>query len=99
MPLHMLEWMIYHHNFYTKEKYMISLIINLLVGGIAGWLAGKIMNNQGSMLRNTILGIIGGTVGGLVLGLIGIHGSGFIGNIAVSVVGSCIVIWLVDKIR
>lgn len=77
----------------------MSLIISLLVGGIAGWLAGKIMNNQGGIIRNIILGIIGGFVGNLVLGLIGIHGSGFIGSIVVAVVGSCIVIWLVNKIK
>ena len=40
-----------------------------------------------------------GVVGDIVLGLIGIHGSGFIGGIIVSVVGACILIWLSGKLR
>lgn len=77
---------------------MFGLIIGLFTGGIAGWLARKIMNNEGSVLRNILLGIVGGIVGNVVLGLIGIHGSGLIGSIIVAVVGSCIVIWLVNNL-
>ena len=74
---------------------MFGLIIGLLIGGIAGWLAGKVMNSEGGMMRNIILG---GIVGNAVLGMIGIHGSGFIGKIIVALVGSCIVIWLVNNL-
>lgn len=56
------------------------------------------MNNEGSMLRNILLGIVGGVVGNVVLGLIGIHGRGFIGSIIVAVIGSCIIIWLVNNL-
>lgn len=76
---------------------MISIIVSLLVAGIAGWLTGKIMNVDGNMVLNVILGMVGGVVGNIVLSLIGIHGSGFVGNIIVAVIGSCIVIWLVNK--
>ena len=77
---------------------MFGLIIGQLIGGIAGWLAGKVMNSEGGMMRNIILGIVGGIVGNAVLGMIGIHGSGFIGKIIVALVGSCIVIWLVNNL-
>ena len=50
------------------------------------------------MVRNILLGIVGGIVGNVVLGFIGIHGSGLIGSIIVSVIGSCIIIWLVNNL-
>lgn len=70
----------------------MHLIGNLVVGGISGWLAGKIMKSEGTLVRNIVLGLVGGLVGGIALGIIGISGHGFIGNIIVSVVGACICI-------
>lgn len=71
----------------------MHLISSLVVGGLSGWIAGKIMDKKGGLLRNIILGILGGIVGGIVLGIIGISGHGFIGNMIVSVVGACILIF------
>ena len=76
----------------------LGLIGTLVVGALAGWLASKIMNNQGSLVRNVILGVVGGIVGRLVLGIVAISGSGFFGNLIVSAIGACIVIWLVNSI-
>ena len=78
---------------------MLRIIITLVIGGIAGWIAGKLMDSEGSVIRNIILGLVGGGVGNFVLGLIGIHGSGLIGGSLVSVLGACILIWLFKKIR
>lgn len=78
---------------------MIAFLVNLIVGGVAGWLAGKLMNSEGSVLRNVILGLFGGVVGDLVLGLVGISGSGMIGGMFVSVIGACILIWLGRKLN
>ena len=77
---------------------LIGLLIALVLGGISGWLAGKIMGSDGTVLRNIILGIVGGVVGSVVLGLFGLGGSGYIGTIVVSVIGACILIWLVRLI-
>ena len=41
----------------------LGLIGTLVVGALAGWLASKIMDNQGGLIRNIILGIVGGIVG------------------------------------
>lgn len=78
---------------------MISILVSLIVAGIAGWLTCKLMNMDGNIVLNVFLGILGGTVGSILLSFVGIHGSGFIGNVIVSVIGSCIVVWLVNKIR
>ncbi len=71
--------------------------MNLVLGGIAGWLAGKIMKSEGGIIRNVIIGIVGGIVGSVLLGIIGIGGSGIIGGLIVSVFGACLLIWVVDK--
>ncbi len=70
----------------------MQIIISIITGGIAGWLAGKLMKSNFSILGNICIGLVGGIVGGLLLSLIGLSGSGFIGNIVVGVVGACILI-------
>lgn len=76
-----------------------ALFCTLLSGGIAGWLAGLIMNSDGSVVRNIVLGLVGGVVGSIVLGLIGIQGRGLIGGTVVSVIGACILIWISRKLH
>lgn len=71
-----------------------AIIIGIAIGAISGWLAGKIMKSEGSLLRNIILGIVGGFVGSFLLGLVGISGAGYIGSIIVSVIGACVLIWV-----
>ena len=77
---------------------IMGILWTLFLGGIAGWIACKFMNSEGSMVKNIILGLIGGVVGSVVLGIIGIHGSGLIGGTIVSVVGACLLIWLGRKL-
>ena len=77
---------------------IFAWIINLFFGGLAGWIAGKLMNSDGSMLRNIILGLVGGVVGSIVLGIFGIHGTGRIGGTIASIVGACILIWISNRL-
>ncbi len=77
---------------------LVGILISLALGAISGWIAGKLMESDGSLLRNIILGILGGVVGSIVLGLVGLGGSGYIGTIIVSVVGACLLIWVVRLI-
>lgn len=68
----------------------------IIVGAIAGWLAGKIMKGGGfGLLVNIILGIIGGAVGGWLFGVLGMStGDGLIGSIITSVVGAVAVLFI-----
>jgi uncharacterized membrane protein YeaQ/YmgE (transglycosylase-associated protein family) len=58
----------------------------IVVGLIAGWLAGQVMKGGGyGVLVDIILGILGGVLGGWVFGLLGIWpGGGVLGAIIVS---------------
>ncbi len=78
---------------------MFKILLNLVIGGIAGFVAGKIRVFEGNLVRNILLGLVGGVLGSIVLAIIGIHGSGFIGSIIVSIVGSCLLIWIVRKLK
>lgn len=74
-----------------------DILVALVIGALAGWLAGFVMNSKGSLLRNIILGILGGFVGSFIFGFLGISFSLAIGpinvaTIIVSAVGACIII-------
>ena len=73
-----------------------GVIAWLVVGAIAGWLAGQFMRGGGyGLVGDIIVGIIGAFLGGFVLTLLGIGGSaGFVGSIVVAFVGAVILIAL-----
>ena len=61
---------------------IISLIIFLAVGALAGWLAGNIVKGSGlGLVANIIVGIIGAVLGGFLFGLLGITKGGLIDSI------------------
>ena len=74
----------------------MSFIYFIIIGAIAGWLAGKIMKGGGfGLLMNMILGIIGGVVGGWVFSLLGISASGgTIGSLVTAVVGAVLILYV-----
>lgn len=73
---------------------IVSILISLGLGAIAGWLAGIIMKSKGSLLRNIIIGIIGGFLGSYVFNLLGISFAGYLGIVIQSMVGACILIFI-----
>jgi uncharacterized membrane protein YeaQ/YmgE (transglycosylase-associated protein family) len=79
---------------------MSGLIYAIVVGLIAGWLAGKVMKGGGyGVLMDIVLGIAGGIIGRIVFGLIGLSSWGLIGSIVVSFVGAVLLVWIVRQIK
>lgn len=79
---------------------MQGLVYSILVGLVAGWLAGQVMKGGGyGIVVDIILGILGGIVGGWVFGMLGLHAGGLLGNIVVSFVGAVILVWLVHLVK
>jgi uncharacterized membrane protein YeaQ/YmgE (transglycosylase-associated protein family) len=78
-----------------------GLIWWCIVGGIAGWLAGKVMKGGGfGVLMDIVIGIVGAVIGGWVFGLLGIYsGGGIIPSVLIAFVGACILLWLVRLIK
>ena len=46
----------------------MSIIVWIVIGGLAGWVAGMIMKTDGSLVKNIVTGIVGGFIGLKVLG-------------------------------
>jgi uncharacterized membrane protein YeaQ/YmgE (transglycosylase-associated protein family) len=73
----------------------------LVIGAVAGWLAGQLMKGGGfGLLVDIIVGIVGAFVGGWVAGLLGISiGGGWIASIITATIGAVILIFLVRLIK
>ena len=78
-----------------------TLIIILLIGGIAGWLAGLIMKGRGfGILGNIVVGILGAFIGSWLLGLFGvIIGGGIIGAILNAMIGAIFLLFVISLIK
>jgi len=77
-----------------------GLIWAVVIGFIAGWLAGKVMRGGGyGVPMDIVLGIVGGVIGRVVFGLLGLSASSVTGSIIVSFVGAVILIWLVRQLK
>jgi uncharacterized membrane protein YeaQ/YmgE (transglycosylase-associated protein family) len=76
---------------------MINLIASLIIGGVAGWLAGLIRRGEGfGIIVNILIGIAGGFVGGILFSLIGIEESNWIGSLIISTIGAVILLFIVN---
>ncbi len=72
----------------------------LLVGLIAGWLAGKIMKGGGyGLVGDLIVGVIGAILGGYLFSWVGISMGGLAGSIITALVGAIIFIYLLRILR
>jgi uncharacterized membrane protein YeaQ/YmgE (transglycosylase-associated protein family) len=80
---------------------MHGLLFWIIVGLIAGWLAGKVMKGGGyGIVVDIILGILGGILGGWLFGMLGISsGGGMIGSIIVAFVGAVILVWITRLLK
>ena len=83
---------------------LIAILLWLLFGALVGWIAGMIMKSGSSLVGNILFGIIGSFVGGFVAALLGFGslGGAFtfdIVNIAISIAGACLVIFLVGLLK
>jgi uncharacterized membrane protein YeaQ/YmgE (transglycosylase-associated protein family) len=77
----------------------MHIILFLVIGALAGWLAGKIMKGKGfGFLGNLVVGIIGAVVGGFVFDILHISGYGLIGSLVTAIVGAVILLWAVGRV-
>ena len=78
----------------------MSLIWFLLIGLIAGWLAGKIMKGSGyGVVGDVVIGIVGAMIGGHVLAWVGIVAYGLVGRLITALVGAIILIFVIRLIK
>ena len=78
-----------------------SLLIFLLVGAIAGWLAGMIVKGRGlGLVGNIVVGIVGAFLAGWLLPQLGLYiGGGLIGAIINAMIGAIILLVIIMAVR
>lgn len=79
----------------------MGIIAWIIVGAIAGWLAGLIVKGAGfGLLGNIVIGIVGAVVAGWLLPQLGVRlGAGMIGEIINAAIGGVIVLVILALIR
>ncbi len=79
---------------------IVAILIFLLIGAIAGWLAGQVMKGKGyGLVGNILMGVIGSVVGGFIFDALNIGGGDLIWQIISATVGAIVVIWVARRIR
>lgn len=78
-----------------------GLLIWIIVGGIAGWLAGSIVSGGGfGLLGDIVVGIVGSLIAGALFGAFAPGlGAGVLGSIASATIGAVILLVLIRLIR
>ena len=72
----------------------------LIIGIIAGWLAGNIVKGGGfGLIGDLVVGVVGAFIGGAVYSFLGFSAYRTIGEIIMATVGAVILLWLIRLIR
>lgn len=78
----------------------MDILSFLIIGGIAGWLAGKIMKGSGyGLWANIGIGVVGALIGGYLLGQFGMQMEGLIERLLTATVGAVLLLWLAKLIN
>lgn len=79
-----------------------GLVIFLIIGAIAGWLAGTLMKGRGfGVIGNLIVGIIGAFLGGLIFNWLGLSlgVNPLLSSLLTALVGAIVLLFLVSLVR
>ncbi|MGY4709322.1 GlsB/YeaQ/YmgE family stress response membrane protein [Mycolicibacterium sp. CBM1] len=73
----------------------------IIIGAIAGWIAGKLVKGSGSgILMNIVIGVIGALIGGFLLSFfLDTAAGGWWFTLFTAVLGSVILLWILSKVR
>jgi uncharacterized membrane protein YeaQ/YmgE (transglycosylase-associated protein family) len=78
----------------------MELLWFLLIGLVAGWLAGQIMEGGGyGLIGDLIVGVLGAVLGGWIFGMLGIYAGGIIGSLIVATLGAIIFLAILRLVK
>jgi uncharacterized membrane protein YeaQ/YmgE (transglycosylase-associated protein family) len=79
----------------------MNIIVWLIIGAIAGWIAGALVKGAGfGLIGDIVVGIVGAVIGGWLAGVLGFSlGSGFIASVITAVIGAVILLLIVRAIK
>ncbi|MDP4535952.1 GlsB/YeaQ/YmgE family stress response membrane protein [Alkalimonas collagenimarina] len=77
----------------------MNFIIFLLIGALAGWLAGQLMKGRGfGLIVNIIVGVVGSFIGGIVFNALGLGPTNLIGTLIMATIGAVVLLFLLSLI-
>jgi uncharacterized membrane protein YeaQ/YmgE (transglycosylase-associated protein family) len=78
-----------------------AILAMLIVGAVAGWLAGKLVKGQGfGLMGNIVVGVVGAVLAGFILPRLGwAAGGGMIGSIIHATIGAVILLVLIRVVK
>lgn len=77
-----------------------SILAWIIIGAIAGWLAGLLVKGYGfGLIGNIIVGILGAGIAGILAPRLGLYTESFGGNIIAALLGALILLFLVGLVR
>ena len=72
----------------------------ILIGIVAGWLAGKFMRGGGfGLVGDLVIGVLGAVIGGFLFGLLGLEATGVIGSLVTATIGACVLLFLIHTFK
>ncbi len=78
----------------------MHIVYFLLIGLVAGWLAGQIMKFKGlGLFGSLVVGCIGAFIGGFLFGELGIYAHGLIGSLVGALVGALVLLWVIGLLK
>jgi uncharacterized membrane protein YeaQ/YmgE (transglycosylase-associated protein family) len=78
----------------------MNLLIFLLIGALAGWLAGVVMKGRGfGVIVNIVVGVIGAFFGGWLLPRLGVSFGGDVGLFITAFIGAVILLAIIGLIK
>jgi len=79
---------------------VLALLWFVVIGIVAGWLAGQITKGSGfGLLGDLIVGVLGSLLGGFLFGLLGFGAYGLIARLLMAVVGAVLLLFLIRLVR
>jgi len=79
---------------------VLELLWFVVIGIVAGWLAGQITKGSGfGLLGDLIVGVLGSLLGGFLFGLLGFGAYGLIARLVMAVVGAVVLLFLIRLVR
>ena len=92
--------LLYPHNLTYMGENDMHWLWFLIIGAVAGWLAGKLTRGRGfGLVGDLVIGILGALVGGFLFGLLGVVSFGLIGSLVMATVGAVVLLWLIRRLR
>jgi uncharacterized membrane protein YeaQ/YmgE (transglycosylase-associated protein family) len=78
----------------------MNFILFLIIGALAGWLAGQIMKGRGfGVIGNILVGVVGAFIGGFLFRVLGFAAFGLIAQLIMATIGALILLWIAGYVR